>query len=449
MLSMPTSISYGGTFLRFKHGWLLFCLGLVCGRAAAGFGADLPQGFSESLVAGGLDSVTAMEFSPDGRLFVGQQNGELLVIKNLTLLAEPFIRLTTDEAGERGLLGVAFDPGFVTNQFVYLYYTTPAPVPHNRVSRFTANGDVALDGSEVPLLDLEELDVTYHNGGAIHFGGDGKLYIAVGENGVSANAQTLSNRLGKLLRINPDGSIPADNPFFSVASGVNRSIWALGLRNPYTFAVQRGTGRLLINDVGDGVWEEIDEGQRGANYGWPFCEGKCVRSGGAYRDPIFQYAHGDEPTNGCAITGGAFYDPVAPQFPSAFRGNYFFADICGNWIRRLAAQNRVFDFASNFESPVDVKVSAEGRLFYLSRNAGQVWRIDYTNTPPVLGITREGPGLTLLWPAPSSGYRLQTTAALLPNAAWANVSTPVLSTNGHQRVSITSTGAMQFFRLVK
>src|SRR5205085_503575 len=147
---------------------------------------------------------------------------------------------------------------------VYAYYTVPGTTAHNRVSRFTANGDLVQTGSETVLMDLDNLSsATNHNGGGLHFGKDGKLYIGVGENANGANSQTLSNRLGKLLRINADGSIPTDNPFYNTAQGANRAIWALGLRNPYTFAVQPGTGRLFINDVGASTWEEIDDGVGG------------------------------------------------------------------------------------------------------------------------------------------------------------------------------------------
>src|SRR5204863_8992952 len=176
----------------------------------------------------------------------------------------------------RGLLGIALDPNFATNNFLYVYYPVPGSPAHNRISRFTANGDVALAGSEFVLVDLDNLSSAInHNGGAIHFGPDGKLYVGVGENANAANSQTLSNRLGKLLRINADGSISADNPFFGTATGANRAIWALGLRNLYTFAFQPGTGRMFINDVGEQTFEEINDGIAGSNYGWSICEGAC------------------------------------------------------------------------------------------------------------------------------------------------------------------------------
>ena len=288
-----------------------------------GHAATLPAGFVETPLAGGqLTRATAMEIAPDGRIFVCLQDGVVRVIKNGILLPVPFVSLTVKADGERGLLGVAFDPNFATNHFVYVYYTATTPAIHNRVSRFTANGDVAIAGSEVVILNLENLtSATNHNGGAIHFGSDGKLYVAVGDNANSANSQVLTNRLGKILRLNPDGSVPVDNPTtFTTTSGVgtttgvNRAIWAIGLRNPFTFAVQPVTGDLFINDVGQFTWEEINEGIPGANYGWPASEGPTTDE--RFTTPLYAYGHGLE----CAIAGGAFYNPLAIQFPLGFVG---------------------------------------------------------------------------------------------------------------------------------
>jgi glucose/arabinose dehydrogenase len=352
--------------------------------------ATLPPGFTETqygsnLVSGASGSPTAMAFSPDGRLFVCLQGGQLRVIKNGTLLATPFVSLTVDSFNERGLLGVAFDPNFATNQFVYVYYTVPGSPAHNRVSRFTANGDVAGAGSEAIILDLDNLtSAGNHNGGAIHFGPDGKLYIAVGENANAANAQSLNNRLGKMLRINADGSIPADNPasFPGIAgspSGANRAIWSVGLRNPFTFAFQPGTGRMFINDVGAGTFEEINDGIVGSNYGWSICEGACTPPNANYRDPLFQYGRGG---GICAITGGTFYNPPVSQFPASYVGKYFFSDFCGNWIRLFDPSNSTAtDFATDLAAPVDLQVGADGSLYYLIRgNGGQVWKVSATVT---------------------------------------------------------------------
>jgi glucose/arabinose dehydrogenase len=351
--------------------------------------ATVPAGFTDSLVAAGLTNPTAMAFAPDGRIFVCEQGGALRVIKNGVLLAAPFLTVTVDSSGERGLLGVAFDPNFVSNQLVYVYYTATTPTIHNRLSRFTAAGDVAMAGSETVVTDLNDLSTaTNHNGGAIHFGPDGNLYVAVGDNANGNNAQSLSNRLGKMLRISSSGSIPADNPFFNQATGDNRAIWALGLRNPFTFSFQPGVGRMFINDVGQDTWEEINDGIAGSNYGWSICEGFCNPPNASFRDPIFAYSND---TQTCAITGGAFYNPQVIQFPANYVGNYFFADFCGGWIRTLdpAMGNSVAGFATGISFPVDLQVSADGFLYYLARGAGSVNRIGFPtgdNIPPTVSI---------------------------------------------------------------
>lgn len=367
--------------------------------------ATLPSGFVESLVASGLARPTAMAFAPDGRLFICEQGGRLRVVADGTLLPSPFVTLPVNASGERGLLGVAFDPAFETNQFVYLYYTATTPVIHNRVSRFTADGNAAVPGSEVVLLDLEPLSTaTNHNGGAIHFGPDGTLFIAVGENANRNNAQTLTNRLGKMLRINSDGTIPGDNPFFTTASGDNRSIWALGLRNPFTFAFQPLTGTMFINDVGESTWEEINDGIAGANYGWPATEGPTADP--RFESPLYAYDH----SIGCAISGGAFYDPPTAGFPAQYASAYFFADFCGGWIRsRAHGTGEVSSFAAGISAPVDLQVSDGGALYYLARGTGAatgvVYRIEYRRAPTV-NVTAnglEGP-LTL---APQDRLRIE------------------------------------------
>jgi hypothetical protein len=282
---------------------------------------------------------------------------------------------------------VAFDPNFSSNNFVYVYYTSPTPSVHNRVSRFTAsagNPDVAITGSQVAIFDLNNLSgATNHNGGAIHFGSDGKLYIAAGENATPGNSQSLNNVLGKILRINSDGTIPSNNPttfpgITGSPSGNNRAIWSVGLRNPYTFTFQPGSGRLFINDVGESIWEEINDGIAGSNYGWPTCEGTCPTPDPNLRDPLFKYGHGSSATTGCAITGGAFYNPTTANFPSDYVGKYFYAEFCSGWIRRFdPATNTTTAFATGISSPVDLQVTADGSLYYLARGAGAVFRVRY------------------------------------------------------------------------
>ncbi len=345
-------------------------------------GATLPTGFTEVSYSG-LSNATAMAVAPDGRLFVCQQGGQLRIIKNGALLATPFVTLSVDPMGERGLLGVAFDPNFLLNQYVYVYYTVPGSPPHNRLARLTANGDVALAGSQVNLLELNNLSgATNHNGGAIHFGADGKLYVAVGDNANGSNSQTLGNLLGKVLRVGvpPEALIPTDNPFFNDTTGNNRAIWTLGLRNPFTFAVHPDTGVIFINDVGQVTWEEINVGSAGANYGWPDCEGDCSPPDPEFTDPFFFYPHSG---GACSIAGGDFYAPDVPQFPASYVGKYFYADYCAGWIRYVdpaSGNPSATTFATGISSPVDVHVDFNGNLYYIARGQGRVYKVNYTGT---------------------------------------------------------------------
>jgi len=333
----------------------------------------LPPGFTQSLVAEGLTNPVTMELAPDGRLFVAEKAGRLRIVKNGELLQTPFLSLAVDTFGDGGLVGLALDPSFAQNRFVYVFYSRALRPVRNRVSRFTASSsspDVAEPDGELVLVDDIPADIGNHNGGALRFGLDGKLYIGVGDGAANPmGAQSLSTLNGKLLRINPDGSIPTDNPFVDEPDA-RAEIWAYGLRNPFTFAVQPGTGAIFINDVGQGLWEEVNLAVAGANYGWPLCEGRCSMPG--LVDPTYVYSH----DVGCAIAGGAFYP--GGQFPSSYAGAYFFADFMAGWISVLdLARNEAVPFAVDVRGPVDLRIDSDGALYYLSFERGAVYRIHY------------------------------------------------------------------------
>ena len=344
----------------------------------------LPSGFAEAQVGtSDLVSPTAMTLAPDGRVFVAEQAGELLVIKNGQILPTPFLTVQTDATNERGLVGVELDPNFATNGYVYVTYVATQPDFHLRLSRYTANGDVAAAGSETILYETGPMRTSIHLGGAIHFGPDGKLYMSVGENGGAAAAQDLSSHKGKILRLNPDGSIPADNPFVGQTTGNLGAIWAVGFRNPFSFALQPTTGKLLANDVGTAVWEEVDEVVAGANYGYPDVEGPT--NDPRFRTPLYSYQHVD----GCAVVGASFYNPANATFPAGYVGKYFFADLCKRYIKSLdPATGQVSSFASVIAGrPVDIDVAADGSLYYLARpnldttgQPGGVFRVSFTNS---------------------------------------------------------------------
>jgi glucose/arabinose dehydrogenase len=370
--------------------------------------AVLPTGYVDTLVAGGLQQPVSVDFAPDGRVFVTEQTDRIRIIKDGQLLAEPFATLDVSSSGERGVLGVELDPDFASNGYLYVFHTAKTPTLHNRVSRFTAAGDVAAPGSEQVIFDLDRLEngSLVHNGGDLKFGPDGKLYISAGENGNGANAQSLTTTLGKMLRVNPDGSIPDDNPFFAQTTGDNRAIYAMGLRNPYTFDISPA-GRIFVNDVGAASWEEINDVVAGGNYGWPKVEGpNSAATDPAYLAPIFAYRHGsraagidktDEPL-GAAISGGTFYDPpggAASPFPADLADDYFFVDGTNQWIWRLdPATGQQQRFAGRIGPAVDIEAAPDGSLWYTFWGLGEVHRITAQDVDTAPQIT--------LQPAPQS-----------------------------------------------
>ena len=348
---------------------------------------NLPNGFNLVKVTNQLTKPTAFTFAADGRIFIAQQNGIVKVIKNNVLLSVPFLQLNVNSIGERGLLGITLDPEFYTNQYMYLYYTLPDG-SRNRVSRFKANGDVAEAGSEKVLLNLDSLsNASIHNGGALHFGKDGKLYIAVGDNANFGHSQNVDTYFGKLLRINSDGTVPADNPF--TGSAQKSRIWAYGFRNPFTFSVQPKTGRLFVNDVGQKTWEEINDATVGGkNFGWSKAEGPSTNP--AFSNPVYYYGQdtiGDG--KGCAITGGVFFNPSNTNYPSTYWGKYFFMDYCNQWINMLDLSGTTavrMPFATNLGGgELSVAVGADGNLYFIQRSTNSLIKIIYTNnTAPAI-----------------------------------------------------------------
>jgi glucose/arabinose dehydrogenase len=415
-----------------------------------------PTDFAQVPVAIGISNPTVMEFAPDGRIFVAQQGGSLRVIKNNSLLTTPFVTLNVNASGERGLIGIALDPDFATNNYIYLYYTVPGSSIHNRVSRFTADGDVALLNSEMIVLELDPLSgATNHNGGAMHFGKDGKLYIAVGENANTAHAQNLDTYHGKLLRVNKDGSVPEGNPF-TTGSEQRKRVWAYGLRNPYTFAVHPETGRILVNDVGQVTWEEINDATTGGrNFGWPATEGTFnPATFPDFTNPLYAYPHGGGDGNGCAITGGTFFSPFTSNYPSTYFGKYFFQDLCNSWINTLdlSGTNAVrASFATSLNgNGLSLTVGTDGNLYYLSRSTGALYRVIYNNTttpfitnhPDDVVVASGQPAafsVGVLGSAPLS-YQWQKNGTNIPGATVPTFTIPVTTPadNGDYRVMVSN-----------
>ena len=344
--------------------------------------ARVPAGFTQRTTWRRLPSPTDMAFAPDGRLFVTLKGGVVRYQRptgGVVRLLD-FSRKVND-TGERGLLGIAVDPGFATNRHLYLVYThraTSTQPIHNRLVRVTVRNGRLAPGSERLLLRFNGQQATNHVGGSVHVGRDGKLYASHGETGRAAQAQSLRNLLGKIVRLNRNGTIPTDNPFFGRTNGRNRAIWARGLRNPFKFAFDPRAPRGFVNDVGAQTWEEIDRLRKGGNYGWPIHEGP--ESAARFIPPIFAYRHGSTGTTGCSITGGEFYRAARRNFPARFAGDYFFADLCGGWVRRYdPATDRAMPFAQRLGRPVDLEVGRRGALHVLVfGQPGRVVRIRFT-----------------------------------------------------------------------
>jgi len=284
-----------------------------------------------------------------------EKRGRVRVIQDGVLLGTPFLDIDSIVGGgtstndERGLLGIAFHPDFLNNGFFYLDYTNNAN--NTTIARYQVSGDPATNNVANPASGSVLLTISQpfsnHNGGWIAFGpNDGYLYIAMGDGGSggdpSDRAQNLNQRLGKMLRIDVDGgspfAIPPDNPFVGIAG--DDLIWGYGLRNPWRSSFDPTNGDLIIGDVGQNAWEEIDfqsgASVGGENYGWRCMEGAhcftgstgctCFEAGLVL--PIHEYSHGGNPFR-CSLTGGEIYRGCA--MPD-MQGTYFFADFCSNQI---------------------------------------------------------------------------------------------------------------------
>lgn len=378
------------------------CLALL-GPASA-HAAELAAGFTEETLLRGINAGTAIATVPDGRVLIAEQTGKLKVLKNDKELPVPMLDLSerVDSYWERGLVGVAVHPDFPRTPHLFALYVAARPYPHHVLSRFTVVGDVVEMESEQILLEGDDQSKRAakvpagHQGGPLRFGPDGRLYVAIGEPVIPTDggctSQQLDSLSGKILRLNTDGSIPEDNPFFARTTGKYRSIWAIGLRNPFGLAFQPESGRLLATDVGQSSFEEVNEIVRGGDYGWPQAEGMTTNA--AFQNPLHAYP----PVIGRSIVGGTFCPPDG-AFPPEWRGKFFFADWAAHWIKALdpAAPDRVTTFAKNLNAPAALEFAPDGSLLVLNR--GTIWRDGKKFTADSGTLVRIRPGSSGTVPA--------------------------------------------------
>lgn len=367
------------------------CNALLVLLAATPFTAarEIVPGFYQSTVASGLTSPTAIAFLPDGRVLVTERAGRLSLLSGGSVTPLITIPSVDCPAGEMGLLGVAVDPGFDSNGYIYLYHTKLGSLSCeleegriNRIVRVTMGpGGSIEEGSLTEIISGIRALSGSHNGGGLLVGPDGKLYLGVGDDGVgdtggapgsSTNpfAQDLGVLEGKILRLNLDGTPPADNPYAG-QPGKRGEIFASGLRNPWRFTFDPKTGKLWVGDVGEETIEEIDVVERGRNYGWPRCEGPrpdgCALPGDV--QPVLAYTHDGSYSLGRCVIGGAF----GSETFGPYSGDYFFGDLVAGRIYRVrlnAARTGVIGpvsvFLTGADGPVDIQFGPDGALYYVA-----------------------------------------------------------------------------------
>jgi hypothetical protein len=372
----------------------LLALSASAGVAACSDGVApvVPEGGLD-LVVEGLDSPVHLTApaGDDERLFVVEQPGRIVVVRDGAVLPTPFLDIEplTSSGGERGLLGLAFHPEYATNGWFYVNHTDTDG--DTRVVRYTASADpdVADAGTAEPILSVDQ-PFANHNGGQLAFGPDGMLYIGMGDGGDGGDPQNHAQRpetlLGSILRIDVDAgvpyTVPADNPFVGDPVAAPET-WAYGLRNPWRFSFDRQTGDLYIADVGQRSVEEVSfqpaSSGGGENYGWRIMEGtECYQPStgcdpAGLVQPVHEYGHSD----GCSITGGHVYrGTLAPTLV----GRYFFADYCGTWIRSFRMSDGVavdvVDHSADFGEVAEITSFGEdgvGELYAVSHR-GRIYR---------------------------------------------------------------------------
>jgi glucose/arabinose dehydrogenase len=361
-------------------------------------GSDLIYGFDPNaayasatitatrVVSSGLSLPIAVTSAPGdlNRLFVVEKFGTIKIVdlNSGEVLATPFLTVPVDNTFERGLLGLTFDPNYASNGLFYVYRTSPTL--ENEVLRYQVSGDPNVaNGAGQLVLDVGPSTNGNHNAGWLGFGPDGYLYINSGDTGVAANAQDLTNQLGKILRIDVSSgtgyAIPADNPFVGAGGGVREEIFAYGLRNPWRSSFDSATDTLFIGDVGLTSFEEVNIGQSGANYGWPIAEGFSANP--AFVNPIHAYPHGAS----ASITGGYVYRGET----DALQGHYFFTDFATAQLSTLrfdgtswVATDRTAQVQTDvgaIELPTSFGEDARGNLYIVDPN-GEIFRL----TPSVV-----------------------------------------------------------------
>lgn len=433
------------------------------------FAGTLPTGFTESNIVTGLSSPVGMAFLPDGRMLVIEQAGAIKLVSNGT--ASTLLTVTgITTGGERGLLGIAVDPDFSTRPYVYVYYTAATSPNYAQVARYTFSNNTIDPNSKLILINDIPDSASNHNGGTLRFGLDKTLYISVGDDASSCDAQNRTLLKGNILRIKVDASInpadratlaPANNPFVSAPNNNEKIVWAYGLRNPFRFNVHPDTGALFIGDVGAGTREEVDISIGGENFGWPYYEGtgatgttNCGGSNGTM--PIYDYTRGAS----ASVIGGVVYKgvnyPNDASLPPEFNGNFFFNDYYTGNLRvlrwngsswNLVAGVDSTNFGTGYNYVSDWTVGPDGAIYYVHQGGSRIVRIAYSQGPAILtaslpnGTVSVTYNQTITATGGTQPYTWSVSNGSLPNGLTLNLSTGNIS--GTPTAQGTSTFTIQ------
>jgi glucose/arabinose dehydrogenase/endonuclease YncB( thermonuclease family) len=410
--------------------------GATSSLQAAASTAGLPSGFSEEAVAANLNLPTNFAFLPDGRTLIALKGGIVLLLANGVVSSTPVIDISTEvnDYWDRGLIGMAVDPNFTTNGYIYLYYTYEnnandfEGTKTARMTRVTMSGNTASRASETTLVgtqvgsscfnfpvgaDCIPTDSPGHSTGSVAFAPDGTIFMTVGDgsswgpaNDNAMRAQNMDWLAGKVLHVTRTGQGMSSNPYYDGNVNSNRSkIWALGVRNAYRMSVRASTGLPVLGDVGWNTWEETDVVTRGANLGWPCYEANSKSNYQTYAvcqtlysqvaagtaNIVYPFAAWRHDQVSSAATGGVFY--TGNVYPAAYQGAYFYGDYAQGWLRyvTLNANNTVSsgptDFHTAAGAPVAIQQGPDGNLYYISIYPGELRVICYNTscgsiTPP-------------------------------------------------------------------
>ncbi len=344
-----------------------------------------PPGFTLETIAEGFDRPSTVAPAPDGRIFVGQQDGRIYLVtpdsagRVLSAPDEPFAELEVFNSSESGLLSLVVDPDFRTNGRLYALATVNHAEQH--ILQLTTTNDRLVD-LRVIRANLPSSG-NIHNGGALAIGPDGRLYFGIGDTGTPDSAVGLTSLAGKICRINVDGAVPEDNPF-KTPTGSPSAIFATGFRNPFSMSFD-ADGVLYVGDVGsddDVRFEEINRVEAGRDYGWPAVEGDDTESvAAASVRPLLSYHD-----QGAAITGVVIY--TADVFPQEYHGNLFHLDFVSSGLfraviedGRIASHERFLD---TDPGPTAMKLAADGSLVFCEFLSGNLRRLRYGARKPVL-----------------------------------------------------------------